>query len=86
MLRDPLTGVWRARLDTGRPGDGAHDGAEASMEILPSLALEALGRGVRQAAIGSPWLLSGEVVVAKERNYLLITRARALKADKFLGP
>jgi hypothetical protein len=56
------------------------------MEILPSLALEALVRGVRQAAIGSPWLLSGEVVVAKERNYLLITRARALKADKFLGP
>ena len=86
VLRDPLTGVWRARLDTGRTGDGAHDGAEASMEILPSLALEALVRGVRQAAIGSPWLLSGEVVVAKERNYLLITRARALKADKFLGP
>lgn len=86
VLRDPLTGVWRARIDTGRPGTGPHDGAESSMEILPTLALEALVRGVRQGAIGTPWLLSGEVVVAKERNYLLLTRARPMPADRFLGP
>jgi hypothetical protein len=86
VLRDPVTGVWRARIDTGRPGTGTHDGAEASMEILPSLALEGLVRGVRQAAIGAPWLLSGEVVVAKDRNYLLLTRARPMPTDRFLGP
>lgn len=86
VLRDPLTGVWRARIDTGRPGTGAHDGAEASMEILPSQALEALVRGIRRSAIGAPWLLSGEVVVAKDRNYLLLTRARPMPADRFLGP
>ena len=86
VLRDPLTGVWRARIDTGRPGTGAHDGAEASMEILPSLALEGVVRSIRQSAIGTPWLLSGEVVVARDRNYLLLTRARPMPAEKFLGP
>lgn len=85
VLRDPVTGAWRARFDTGRAGDGPHDGAEASLEILPCTALEALSRSVRQAPIGSAWLLSGEVVSAGKRHYLLLTRAKAQAKHKFLS-
>lgn len=86
VLRDPVTGAWRARLDTGRQGEGTHDGAEISMELLPTLALERLERAVRQRPIGTTWLLSGEVVVARDRNYLLLTRAVPSPARRFESP
>lgn len=86
VLRDPLTGVWRARLDTAREGLGARDGSEISMEILPTKALEKLEKLIRQRPIDTTWLLSGEVVVSKERNYLLLTRAIASPVHKFMSP
>lgn len=86
VLRDPVTGGWRARFDTGRPGEGSADGAEASVELLPSRALEKLARSVRQSAVGSAWLLSGEVVVSRDRNYLLLTRAVPNPKHRFLSP
>ena len=85
VLRDPITGAWRARFDTGRPGEGPHDGAEASLEILPSATLETLSRSVRQAPIGSGWLLTGEVVTSGNRQYVLLTRATAQSKHKFLS-
>lgn len=85
VLRDPVTGAWRARFDTGRAGEGPHDGAEASLEILPCTALEALSRSVRQAPIGSSWLLSGEVVASGDRSYVLLTRAVAQAKHRFLS-
>lgn len=86
VLRDPVTGAWRARFDTGRAGEGGADGAEASVELLPSRALERLARSVRQSAVGSAWLLSGEVVVSRDRNYLLLTRAVPNPRHRFLSP
>ena len=86
VLRDPVTGAWRARFDTGRAGEGAGDGAEASVELLPSRALERLARSIRQSAVGSAWLLSGEVVVSRDRNYLLLTRAVPNPRHRFLSP
>lgn len=86
VLRDPITGVWRARLDTAREGTGAGDGAEISMEMLPTKALHKLEKLVRQRPIGTNWLLSGEVVVSKERSYLLLTRAIASPVHKFMSP
>ena len=86
VLRDPVTGAWRARFDTGRPGEGHHDGAEASVELLPSATLESLARSVRQSPIGASWLLSGEVVSSRERNYLLLTRAVPNPVHRFVAP
>ena len=86
VLRDPLTGAWRARFDTGRAGEGHHDGAESSVELLPSATLESLARSVKQAPIGSTWLLSGEVVVSRDRSYLLLTRAVPNPGHRFLSP
>lgn len=86
VLRDPVTGVWRARLDTARAGTGAHDGAEVSMEVLPTKALHKLEKLIRQRPIGTTWLLSGEVVVSKERSYLLLTRAIESPIHKFMSP
>jgi len=86
VLRDPITGVWRARFDTARPGTGAEDGAEISMEILPSKVLQQLEKQIRQRPVGTAWQLSGEVVVSKDRNYLVLTRAVAHPADRFISP
>lgn len=86
ILRDPVTGAWRARLDTGRAGQGHHDGAEASVELLPSSTLESLERSVKQMPIGSSWLLSGEVVVSRDRSYLLLTRAVPNPTHRFMSP
>lgn len=86
ILRDPITGAWRARFDTGRSGDGQHDGAEASVELLPSTTLESLARSVKQMPVGSSWLLSGEVVVSRERSYLLLTRAVPNPVHRFMSP
>jgi hypothetical protein len=86
ILRDPITGAWRARFDTGRAGDGQHDGAEASVELLPSATLESLARSVKQMPVGSSWLLSGEVVVSRERSYLLLTRAVPNPMHRFMSP
>jgi hypothetical protein len=86
VLRDPVTGAWRARFDTGRAGEGHHDGAEASVELLPSAALESLARAVKQAPIGASWLLSGEVVVSRRRSYLLLTRAVPNPVHRFVSP
>jgi|LauGreDrversion4_2_1035121.scaffolds.fasta_scaffold215673_2 hypothetical protein len=86
VLRDPVTGAWRARFDTGRAGEGSADGAESSVELLPSRTLEKLARSVRQSAVGSAWLLSGEVVVSRDRNYLLLTRAVPNPKHRFLSP
>ena len=81
-----LVGGWRARFDTARPGTGAEDGAEISMEILPSKTLQQLEKQIRQRPVGTAWQLSGEVVVSKDRNYLVLTRAVAHPADKFISP
>ena len=86
VLRDPLTGVWRARFDTARPGVGAEDGAEISMEILPSKILQQLEKQIRQRPVGTAWQLSGEVVVSKDRNYLVLTRAVPHPVDRFISP
>jgi hypothetical protein len=86
VLRDPVTGVWRARIDTARAGEGSADGAELSMELLPTRALEHLERAVRSRPIGTTWLLSGEVVVAKDRNYLLLGRSVESPMHRFETP
>jgi hypothetical protein len=86
VVRDPLTGAWRARFATGRAGEGHHDGAEASVELLPSATLETLAKAVKQAPVGSNWLLSGEVVVSRDRSYLLLTRAVPNPVHRFMSP
>ncbi|MFO0961800.1 MAG: hypothetical protein U0625_02715 [Phycisphaerales bacterium] len=86
VSRDPLTGVWRARLDTGRQGMGGADAAELSMDLLPCKALERMERIVREQPVGTAWLLSGEVVVSKDRNALLLTRAVPQSAHRHLSP
>jgi hypothetical protein len=85
VLRDPVTGAWRVRFDTGRPGEGAHDGAEASVEVLPCRTLETLARSVRQQPIGSSWLLSGEFVTEGGRRFVLLDRAVANPRHRFLS-
>lgn len=86
VLRDPVTGAWRARLDAARTGNGVEDGAEVTMEILPSRALETLERKVREQPVGTAWLLSGEVVVSRDRGFLLLERATSIAPDRFLTP
>jgi hypothetical protein len=86
VLRDPITGVWRAHFNTARPGNGAEDGSEISMEILPSKTLQQLEKQIRQRPVGTAWQLSGEVVVSKDRNYLVLSRAVAHPTDKFISP
>jgi hypothetical protein len=86
VLRDPVTGAWRARLDAARTGRGVEDGAEVTMEILPSKALESLERRVREQPVGTAWLLSGEVVVSKDRGFLLLERAAPVAPNRFLTP
>ena len=86
VLRDPVTGTWRARVDSGRTGSGTDDGAEVSMELLPTKALERLERAVRARPVGTAWLLSGEVVVAKDRNYLLLARSKECPESRFESP
>ncbi|MFM1936303.1 MAG: hypothetical protein RI990_1262 [Planctomycetota bacterium] len=88
VLRDPLTGVWRARFATGIPSEGADAAApaDASMEILPSRTLQTLERSIRQRPVGTEWLLSGEIVVAGDRNYLLLTRAVEPPRVRFESP
>jgi hypothetical protein len=36
--------------------------------------------------VGTALQLSGEVVVSKDRNYLVLTRAVAHPADRFISP
>ena len=86
VLRDPLTGAWRARFATGVPGTGADGSTELSMEILPSLALDRLARSVRERPVGTTWLVSGEVVTARGRNYLVLTRATEPPRSRFESP
>ncbi len=86
ISRDPLTGVWRARMDTGRGGEGSLQVEEISMDLLPTKTLERMEKQVREQPVGTPWLLSGEVVVSKERNYLLLHRAVPVAASRFLTP
>lgn len=86
VLRDPVTGAWRARLDAARAGLGVDDGAEVTMEILPTHALETLERKAREQPVGTAWLLSGEVVVSKDRGFLLLERAAPVAPDRFMTP
>jgi hypothetical protein len=86
VLRDPLTGVWRARFATGIPGSGPDGSTELAMEILPSVALERLARSVRERPVGTTWLVSGEVVSARGRNFLVLTRATEPPASRFESP
>jgi hypothetical protein len=86
VLRDPLTGAWRARFATGREDAGTGVAPEASMEILPSRTLTELERKVRERPIGTTWLLSGEVVNARDRSYLVLTRAVEPPVSRFESP
>jgi hypothetical protein len=79
IARDPLTGTWRAILEAG-----AKHGADIAMELLPCRELERVERAVKAAPIGTPWLLSGEVVASGTQNYLLLSRAREMPRDRWL--
>ena len=56
------------------------------MEILPSVALERLAKSVRERPVGTTWLVSGEVVTARGRNYLVLTRATEPPRSRFESP
>jgi hypothetical protein len=56
------------------------------MEILPSRTLTELERKVRERPIGTTWLLSGEVVNARDRSYLVLTRAVEPPVSRFESP
>jgi hypothetical protein len=56
------------------------------MEILPSKILQQLEKQIRQRPVGTAWQLSGEVVVSKDRNYLVLTRAVPHPVDRFISP
>ena len=56
------------------------------MEILPSRTLTELERRVRERPVGTTWLLSGEVVNARDRSYLVLTRAVEPPASRFESP
>ena len=86
VLRDPLTGAWRARFASGAPGPIEGGSSELSMEILPSLALERLERSVRERPVGTTWLVSGEVVSARGRSFLVLTRATVPPTSRFESP
>ena len=76
-----------APADTAAPpADTAAAPADASMEILPSRTLQTLERSIRQRPVGTEWLLSGEIVVAGDRNYLLLTRAVEPPRVRFESP
>lgn len=79
ITRDPVTGTWRAILESG-----ARPGADLAMELLPCRELERVERSAKAAPIGVPWLLSGEVVASGDRNYLLLSRAREMPRDRWL--
>ncbi len=79
VTRDPMTGAWRAVLESA-----PSPGAPVAMELLPCRELERVERSVMSKPVGTPWLLSGEVVVSGQRNYLLLTRAREQPKDRWL--
>ena len=81
VTRDPITGAWRAVLETSPVPDGP-----LAMEILPSRELEKMERTVQQQPVGTPWLLSGEIVVSGSRNYLLLTHARVMPDHRWMTP
>jgi hypothetical protein len=68
------------------PGTGVDGSTELSMEILPSVALERLAKSVRERPVGTTWLVSGEVVTARGRNYLVLTRATEPPRSRFESP
>ncbi|MBL9140570.1 MAG: hypothetical protein JNK53_01775 [Phycisphaerae bacterium] len=79
ITRDPVTGVWRAVLEAAPTA-----GAPTAMELLPCRELERVERAVKISAVGTPWLVSGEIVASGTRNYLLLTRAREQPKDRWL--
>lgn len=81
VARDPITGTWRAILETAPAPD-----APLSMEILPCRQLERVDRIIRQSAVPSSWLLSGEVVVSGQRNFLILTMAQQMPHDHWMAP
>jgi hypothetical protein len=81
VVRDPVTGTWRAVLETAAAPD-----APLAMEILPCRQLERVDRIIRQSAVPSSWLLSGEVVVSGQRNYLILTMAQQMPHDHWMAP
>jgi hypothetical protein len=81
ITRDPLTGAWRAVLESA-PANGG----QLAMELLPCRELERIERSVKQSAVDAPWLLSGEIVVSGDRNYLLLTMAQPMPHDHWMWP
>lgn len=79
ITRDPVTGAWRAVLEAAPT-----PGGPLAMELLPCRALERVERSVKSAAIGTPWLVSGEVVASGDRNYLILSHARELPRDRWV--
>ncbi len=81
ITRDPLTGAWRAVLESA-PAPGG----QLAMELLPCRQLERIERSVKQTAVDAPWLLSGEIVVSGDRNFLLLTHAQPMPHDHWMWP
>ena len=66
-------GLWALAPDNGASPTGGDDEASEALILLPCLAVERMGRIVRERADAARFLVSGEVFAFEGRSYLLPT-------------